>query len=66
MGLLEDLNRRVRKFDFVDVKLAQFCAFFLALVIAKLIPDIMNLSIWWFIVLLILCAIKPFCVFWNI
>jgi len=66
MGLLEDLNRRVRKFDFVDVKLAQFCAFFLAFVIAKIIPDIMNLSIWWFIVLLVLCAIKPFCVFWNL
>jgi len=64
MGLLEDLNQRVRKFDFVDIKLAQFCAFFLALVIAKIIPDLMDISIWWFIVLLILCAIKPFCVFW--
>ena len=66
MVLLEDLNRRVSKFDFVDVKLAQFCAFFLALVIAKIIPDIMDISIWWFIVLLILCTIKPFCVFWNL
>ena len=64
MGLLDDMTRRVRKFDIIDVKLAQSVAFFLALVIAKLIPDIMDISIWWFIVLLILCAIKPVYVFW--
>jgi len=66
MGLLEDMTRRVRRFDIIDVKLAQMCAFFLALVIAKLIPDIMDISIWWFVVLLTVCAIKPFCVFWNL
>jgi hypothetical protein len=64
MGLLDDMNRRVRRFDIIDIKLAQSCAFFFALVIAKLIPGIMNLSIWWFVVLLALCAIKPVYVFW--
>ena len=65
MGLFEDMNRRVKKFDIVDVKLAQSCAFFFALVIAKLIPDIMDINIWFFVVLLVVCAIKPFCVFWS-
>ncbi|MCP4259309.1 MAG: hypothetical protein GY774_17635 [Planctomycetes bacterium] len=65
MGLLEDMTRRVRKFDIIDVKLAQSCAFFFALVIAKLIPDIMDINIWFFVVLLVVCAIKPFCVFWS-
>jgi hypothetical protein len=37
---------------------------FLALIIAKLIPDIMDLSIWWFVGFAILCTIKPFYVFW--
>jgi hypothetical protein len=37
---------------------------FFVLIIAKLIPDIMDLSIWWFVGLLVLCAIKPFYVFW--
>lgn len=64
MGLFEDLDRRVKKFDFIDVKLAQFAAVFFVLIIAKLIPDIMNISIWWFVALLVLCAAKPFCVFW--
>ena len=66
MGLFEELDRRVRKFSFVDVKLAQGAAMFGALIIAKIIPDIMDLSIWWFIILLVVCAIKPFYVFWFV
>jgi len=65
MGLLEDINRRVRRFDIVDVKLAQLTAMFLALIIAKLIPEIMDMNICFFIILLVVCAIKPFCVFWS-
>jgi len=64
MGLLEDMDKRVKKFGIIDVKLAQGAAMFGALIIAKLIPDIMDLSIWWFVGLLVLCAIKPFYVFW--
>jgi hypothetical protein len=64
MQLIEEMTKRVKKFDIIDVKLAQFAAMFLALIIAKLIPDIMDVNIWWFVVLLIICAIKPFYVFW--
>jgi len=64
MGLLEDMDQRVKKFGLIDVKLAQGVAMFLALIIAKLIPSIMHLSIWWFVGLAILCTIKPFYVFW--
>lgn len=64
MGLFEEMTQRVKKFDIIDVKLAQAVAMFLALIIAKLIPDIMDVNIWWFVVLLIICAIKPFYVFW--
>ncbi len=64
MGLLEDMTRRGRKFDIIDVNLAQGTAMFFALIIAKLIPDIMDLNIWWFVGLTILCTIKPVYVFW--
>jgi hypothetical protein len=64
MGLLEDMDKRVKKFGIIDVKLAQGAAMFAALIIAKLIPQIMALSILWFVGLLIICAIKPFYVFW--
>jgi hypothetical protein len=64
MGFFEDMTRRARKFDIIDIKLAQGTSMFFALVIVKLIPGIMNLNIWWFIVLLVLCAIKPVYMFW--
>lgn len=66
MGLLEDMNQRVKKLGIIDLKLAQGAAMFFALVIAKLIPDIMDLSVWWFAALLVVCAIKPFYVFWFV
>jgi hypothetical protein len=64
MGLLEDMDKRVKKFGIIDVKLAQGAAMFVALIIAKLIPQIMDLSIWWFVLLLVICAIRPTYVFW--
>jgi hypothetical protein len=64
MRFLEDMTQRVKKFDIIDLKLAQGAAMFFALAIAKLIPQIMNINIWWFAALLVLCAIKPVYVFW--
>ena len=64
MGLSEEMTQRVKKLDIIDVNLAQVAAMFSTLIIAKLIPDIMDVSIWWFAALLIICAIKPFYVFW--
>jgi len=64
MGFLEDMDKRVKRFGIIDVKLAQGTAIFFVLVIAKLIPQIMSISIWWFIVLFMLCVIKPVYVFW--
>ena len=64
MGLLEDMNQRAKKLGIIDLKLAQGAAMFFALVIAKLLPDIMDLSVWWFAAMLVVCAIRPFYVFW--
>ena len=64
MKLLEEMNRRIKKFSIFDEKLAQGAAFCLALIVAKLNPEILNINIWWFIILLILCGIKPLYVFY--
>ncbi|MFH1616123.1 MAG: hypothetical protein ABIG61_13685 [Planctomycetota bacterium] len=64
MGLWENMNQRIKKFTIVDEKLAQAAAMSLAFIIAKLMPRIMDLSIWWFVALLIICAIKPLYVFY--
>ena len=64
MGLIDYLNQRVKNLDVFDVKLAQLTAMFLTLFIVKLVPGIMTINIWWFVVLAILCTIKPFYAFW--
>jgi len=64
MGFLEDMNRRAKRLGIIDLKLAQGAAMFFALIIAKLIPGIMDLNVWWFAAMLIVCAIRPFYAFW--
>jgi threonine/homoserine efflux transporter RhtA len=59
MIMLDYMNRRVQKLNIFDVKLAQGAAIFFALIIVKIIPEIMTLSVWWFIALLILFVIRP-------
>lgn len=58
------MNERVRKLNIFDIKLIQGCAMFAVLIIVKLIPQIMTINIWWFVVLLVLCAIRPLYVFY--
>ena len=62
-SLWQELDGRARRLGVLDTKLAQGAAIFLALVVVKLIPQIMNLSIWWFVLLTVLCAIKPLMTF---
>ena len=38
---------------------------FFALVIVKLVPEILNLNVWWFVGLGIACAIRPMFVFFG-
>ena len=63
MKILDFFNQRIRRLNIFDVKLAQGAAIFLALVIVKLIPEILTIDIWWFIAITILCAVRPVYVF---
>jgi hypothetical protein len=63
MGLIQLANERVRKLTIVDLKLLQFTAVFVALIIVKLIPQIMEINIWWFVVLAIIFGLRPVYVF---
>ncbi len=65
MGLFGWMDERVKRLRIWDVKLAQGAAMFIALIIAKLVPQLMTVSIWWFVVLAALCAIRPVYVFFG-
>jgi hypothetical protein len=59
MGLVSWMDERVRRLGIWDVKLAQGGAMFLALIIAKIVPQIMTVNVWWFVLAAALCAIRP-------
>ncbi len=60
-----NFDERARRLGILDTKLAQAAAIFLALSVVKLVPEIMNLSIWWFTGLATLCAIRPISTFYG-
>ena len=63
MEFWQNIEQRARRFSLWDFKLSQAAAMLLALIIVKLIPQILTIHIGWFIALAIVCAIKPVLVF---
>ena len=65
MGYLNWMDDRVRRLGIWEMKLAQAAAMCIALVVAKLVPQIMAISVWWFVLVAALCAIRPIYVFYG-
>ena len=57
-------NRRVKQLTIWDLKLAQISTAAWMLLLAKVFPQIMELSIWWFVLVIALCAPWVIYVFW--
>jgi hypothetical protein len=57
-------NRKVRKLTIIDLKLIQVTSMAGILIIVKLFPEVLNLSIWWFAALLVICILRPAYVIW--
>ena len=53
-------NRIVRKFTIYDVKLAQLWAAAWTMVFVKIFPQIVQISVWWFVLMAVLCAPRLF------
>ncbi len=51
MELFKWANEKVKKLTALDVKLVSFVGICFGLILAKLIPDVLNISIWWFVVI---------------
>jgi len=64
MGFWESMNKRVKKLSLWDIKLAGLAGVAIGLVIAKLFPRLMDLSVVWFVVLYLIFVAKPFYVIW--
>jgi len=65
MSLYDSLDQRARRLGIVDTKLAQGAAIFSVLIIVKFVPEILSVSVWWFVALAVACAIKPMLTFFG-
>jgi len=65
IGFIHWTNERAHRFTAIDLKLVQFMGIFVALIIVKIIPDIMRINIWWFVGLFVLFSIRPIYVFFR-
>jgi len=63
MKFIDFFNNRVKRLTIFDIKLIQLTAIFVALIIVKIFPCIMDISIWWFVVLLLISSVRPMYLF---
>lgn len=52
-------NSKIKKMNWVDIKLVKWSVFFFALLIAKLWSPLLSLDWYWYALIAILAAIKP-------
>ena len=64
MSMIDYWNRKVKKFTIFDVKLAQGAAMAFVLIIVKFFPQIMSLSVWWFVAFAVVCVLRPAYAMW--
>ncbi len=57
--IIDFFNSRVKRLDIYDIKLAQGAAMCVILVIAKLYPPLMDVSLRWFVIIGIILAFRP-------
>ena len=64
MQIIDWANEGAKRFNnFIDLKLIVLMGVFLALIVVKLIPGVMNLSIWWFVGLFVIFGARPLYLF---
>ena len=64
MDLITWFNDGARRItNFIDLKLVVLMGFFMGLLIVKILPDIMNLDVAWYIVLFVIFAVRPLWLF---
>jgi hypothetical protein len=58
-AIITFFNNRVKRFTIFDIKLVQGSAMIVALIFAKYIPQLLDISVWWFIAALVIISARP-------
>jgi len=59
MNIIRFFNERVKRLNIFDIKLVQGCAMLLAVIIVKLFPQILEVSLFWFLAAIVILGIHP-------
>ena len=62
--MFEKMNERMKKMTVMDIGLVKFTAFFFAIIIVKLFPQLLTINYVVLIVLVLVCGAKPLYKFW--
>ncbi len=60
MSLFKWADERVKMLGWIDLKLIGLACFCLGIVLAILIPRLLDVNIWWFIAIIVLFCVKPY------
>lgn len=63
--MFEELDKRVKKLDTLDIALTKWAAVVAGVIIIKLLPQLLNISYLLLIVGLIALAARPMYKFWS-
>lgn len=62
--MFKEMNERLRRMTVIDIGLVKFTAFFFAIIIVKLFPQLLKINYAILILLVLACGIKPLYKFW--
>jgi len=60
MGFFEWANSLVKKMDWLDVKLVAVAGMLIGIILVKLFPAILEINIWLFVLIALLCLFKVY------
>ena len=60
MGFFTWGNEKVKKLNLLDIKLVGLSSVCIGLILAKLIPSVLKINIWWFFVIAVLCTARVY------
>lgn len=64
MGFWKNMDEKIKKMTVIDIGLVKCAAFFTAIIIVKLFPQLLNINYAVLILLMLACGAKPLYKFW--
>ena len=62
MAFFQWANSCVKKLNWIDVKLTALASMLIGIILVKLIPSILDINVWWFVIIAVLCLVRVYCV----